>query len=88
MARNELSTQVSLGSVVGTRITTRHQDLHDLLVKRIVRRQVRYSDFIAESARLLVDALEHNASDPQKLTNRKKMIFTSTSPQQQASPPR
>ena len=57
----------ALGSVVGTWITTRHQDLRDLLAKKIVRREALYSDFITESARLLVDALEHNASDPQKL---------------------
>jgi len=57
----------ALGSVVGTWITTRHQDLRDLLAKQIVRREALYSDFIAESARLLVDALEHNASDAQKL---------------------
>ena len=57
----------ALGSVVGTWITTRHQDLRDLLAKKIVRREALYSDFIAESARLLVDALENNASDPQKL---------------------
>jgi hypothetical protein len=53
--------------VVGTWITTRHQDLRDLLVKAIVRREALCSDFIAESARLLVDALEHHTSDPQKL---------------------
>jgi hypothetical protein len=57
----------ALGSVVGTWITTRHQDLRDLLAKKIVRREALYCDFITESARLLVDALEHNASDPQKL---------------------
>lgn len=57
----------ALGSVVGTWITTRHQDLRDLLAKKIVRREALYSDFITESARLLVDALEHNTSDPQKL---------------------
>ena len=57
----------ALGSVVGTWITTRHQDLRDLLAKTIVRREALYSDFIAESARLLVDALEHDTSDPQKL---------------------
>jgi hypothetical protein len=45
----------------------RHQDLRDLLAKKIVRREVLYSDFITERARLLVDALEHNTSDPQKL---------------------
>ena len=57
----------AFGSVVGTWITTRHQDLRDLLAKKIVRREALYSDFITESARLLVDALEHNTSDPQKL---------------------
>jgi hypothetical protein len=57
----------ALGSVVGTWITQRHQDLRDLLAKKIVRREALYSDFIAESARLVVDALEHNVSDPQKL---------------------
>jgi hypothetical protein len=57
----------AFGSVVGSWITTRHQDLRDLLAKQIVRREALYSDFIAESARLLVDALEFNTSDPQKL---------------------
>ena len=57
----------ALGSVVGTWISTRHQDLRDLLAKTIVRREALYSDFITESARLLVDAMEHNTSDPQKL---------------------
>lgn len=57
----------SLGSVVGTWITTRHQDLRDLLAKQMVRREALYSDFITESARLLVDSLQHNTSDPQKL---------------------
>ena len=47
----------ALGSVVGTWITTRHQDLRDLLAKKIIRREALYSDFITESARLLVDAL-------------------------------
>jgi hypothetical protein len=57
----------SLSSVVGTWITQKHQDVRDLLAKTIVRREALYSDFIAESARLFVDALEHNVSDPQKL---------------------
>jgi hypothetical protein len=57
----------AFGSVVGSWITTRHQDLRDLLAKQMVRREALYSDFIAESARLLVDALEFNTSDPQKL---------------------
>jgi hypothetical protein len=57
----------SLGSVVGTWITQRHQDHRERLAKKIASREVLYSDFIVESARLLVDALEHNVSDPQKL---------------------
>jgi hypothetical protein len=55
------------GSVVGTWITARHQDRRDLLGKQIARREALYSDFIAESARLLVDALEHDKSDFEKL---------------------
>jgi len=56
----------ALGSAVGTWITQRHQDRRDLLGKQIVRREALYSDFIAESARLLVDAMEHNDGDLQK----------------------
>jgi hypothetical protein len=57
----------ALGSSAGTWITQRHQDRRDLLGKKMIRREALYSDFIAESARLLVDALEHNVSDPQNL---------------------
>ena len=57
----------ALGSAVATWITQRHQDRRDLLSKTIVRRESLYSDFISESARLIVDALEHNSSEPQKL---------------------
>jgi len=57
----------ALGSAVGTWITARHQDRRDLLGKQIARREALYSDFIGESARLLVDAMQHNASDVQKI---------------------
>jgi hypothetical protein len=57
----------ALGSVVGTWITQRHQDRRDLVAKTIIRREALYSDFIMETARMLIDALEHNISDPQKL---------------------
>ncbi len=57
----------ALGSVVGTWITQRHQDRRDLVAKTIIRREALYSDFIVESARMLIDALEHNIGDPQKL---------------------
>jgi hypothetical protein len=38
-----------------------------LLGKQIARREALYSDFIAESARLLVDAMQHNSSDLQTM---------------------
>jgi hypothetical protein len=57
----------AFGSAIGTWITARHQDRRDLLGKQIARREGLYSDFIGESARLLVDAMEHNVSDLQRL---------------------
>ena len=57
----------ALGSAGATWITARHQDRRDLLGKQIERREALYSDFIGESARLLVDAMQHNASDLQKM---------------------
>ena len=57
----------AVGSAAGTWITARHQDRRDLLSKQIARREALYSDFIGESARLLVDSMQHNASDLQKM---------------------
>src|SRR5215470_9619391 len=57
----------ALGSAAGTWITASHQDRRDLLGKQIARREALYSDFIGESARLLVDAMQHNASDNQRM---------------------
>ncbi len=54
-------------SLVSTWITQRHQDQRDLVAKRICHREQLYSDFISESARALVDAMEHNFQDPNKL---------------------
>jgi hypothetical protein len=56
----------ALGSAVGMSITARHQDRRDLLGKQIARREALYSDFIGENACLLVEALQHDASDLQK----------------------
>ena len=54
----------ALGSSTTTWIIQRYQDRRSLLAKVIVRRETLYSDFINETARLLVDAAEHNANDP------------------------
>jgi hypothetical protein len=55
------------GSIIGTWISARHQDRRDFLGKLIALREALYSDFIAESARLLVDAMQRNAADLQTL---------------------
>src|SRR3979411_3312260 len=57
----------ALGSILGTWITQRHQDRRDLLARRMFHREELYSAFISESARLLMDGLEHNFNDAQKL---------------------
>ena len=57
----------ALGSSVSTWITQRHADRRDLLARRIFYRVQLYSDFITESTRVLVDALENNFQDPDKL---------------------
>src|SRR6516225_2309849 len=57
----------AMGSAAGAWITQRHQERRDLLERKIVHRETLYSDFIVESARLLIDALQHNMNDPQKL---------------------
>jgi len=56
-----------LTSSLGTWITQRHQDRRELLARKLVLREALYSDFISESARLLVDASEHDADDPKNL---------------------
>jgi hypothetical protein len=45
----------------------KHQDGRDLAGMQIARREALYSDFIGESARLLLDAMQHNSSDLQTL---------------------
>jgi hypothetical protein len=57
----------ALGSSVSTWITQRHADRRDLIARRIFYRVQLYSDFITESTRVLVDALENNFKDPDKL---------------------
>jgi hypothetical protein len=57
----------ALGSSVSTWITQRHADRRDLFARRIFYRVQLYSDFITESTRVLVDALENNFRDPDKL---------------------
>jgi len=57
----------ALGSSVSSWITQRHADQRDLLARRVFHRVQLYSEFITESTRVLVDALENNFKDPDKL---------------------
>jgi hypothetical protein len=57
----------ALASSVSTWITQKHQDQRDLVAKRVFHREQLYSDFISESARALVDAMEHDFKDVNKL---------------------
>ena len=57
----------ALGSSVSTWITQRHADDRDLLARRVFYRVQLYSDFITETTRILVNALENNFNDPNKL---------------------
>jgi hypothetical protein len=57
----------ALGSSISTWIIQRHQDRRELIAKKIFHREQLYSDFISESAHLVLDAMEHNMSDPKNL---------------------
>jgi hypothetical protein len=57
----------AMGSFISGSITQRYHDRRDLLSAQLMRSEALYSDFISESARRLVDALEHNEVDPKEL---------------------
>lgn len=57
----------ALGSSVSTWITQRHADRRDLLARRVSFEHSCISEFITEGTRVLVDALENNFRDPNKL---------------------
>jgi hypothetical protein len=57
----------ALGSTVSVWIAQRHQDRRALVAQQSAQREQLYSHFIEESARLLVDAMQHSFEDPTKL---------------------
>ena len=63
------------GSLVGACASTasawiaqRYHERKDLLARGISYREQLYSDFISESARAMVDAMQHTLEDPSRLT--------------------
>ena len=57
----------ALGTLMSASLTQRHHDRRELLATQLARREILYSDFITESARLLVDAMESNVINPKNL---------------------
>jgi len=57
----------ALGSSISAWVTQRHRDRRDLLAKKIFHREQLYSDFISETARAMVDAMQHTFQDPSRL---------------------
>jgi hypothetical protein len=58
----------AFASTLSAWLTQRHRDRRDLLAKRISHREQLYSDFISESARAMLDAMQHTFEDPSRLT--------------------
>lgn len=54
----------AFSSTVSAWVTQRHHDRNDLLAKKIAHREQLYSDFISESARAMVDGMQHKFEDP------------------------
>ena len=57
----------AFGSAVTAWIGQNHQDRRDLLAKKIFHREQLYSEFISESAKVIVDAAQHAFQDPSRL---------------------
>ena len=55
-------------STLSAWLAQRHHDRKDLLAKKIAHREQLYPDFIIESARAMVDAMQHTFEDPTRLT--------------------
>ena len=54
-------------SSVSTWITQRHHARRDLLARKAFHREQLYSDVISESARAMIDAIQHTFQDPSTL---------------------
>ena len=54
----------ALGSTVSAWIAQRHRERREVVAKKMAQLEQLYSDFINESARLLVDAVQHSLENP------------------------
>ena len=58
----------ALSSTVSAWIAQRHRERREIVAKKIAQLEQLYSDFINESARLLVDAVQHSLENPGMIT--------------------
>jgi hypothetical protein len=54
----------ALSSTVSALVVQRHRERRELVANKVSQLEQLYSDFINESARLLVDAVQHSLEDP------------------------
>jgi hypothetical protein len=57
----------AVSSMVSTWIVQRHRERRELVAQKTAQLEQLYADFINESARLLVDAVQHSLEDPSTL---------------------
>ncbi|HEX2454673.1 MAG TPA: hypothetical protein VHI99_13295 [Vicinamibacterales bacterium] len=57
----------AFSSTVSTWIIQRHREQRELVAKKVSQLELLYADFINESARLLVDAVQHSLEDASTL---------------------
>ena len=57
----------ALSSMVSTWLAQRHRERRELVAQKTAQLEQLYSDFINESARLLVDAVQHSLENPSTL---------------------
>lgn len=69
-------------STVRAWIAQRHHERKDLMARTIAHREQLYSDFISESARAMVDAMQHALEDPGRITP----VYALISPMRLSSP--
>ena len=57
----------ALSSMISTWVAQRHRERRELVAHKTAQLEQLYADFINESARLLVDAVQHSLEDPSTL---------------------
>jgi hypothetical protein len=57
----------ALSSLLSTWIVQRHRERRELVTQKTAHLEQLYSDFINESARLVIDALQHSLEEPRTL---------------------